>query len=778
MKKTLFSFATMLMLTTPVVAQRVVVDNFDQLKIHYSTPEISVVQNEYLLLDADGYITSGEVGAPALPVMNSLLTVPVCDDMSLTVENAVYDTLALPVGRLFPLQAPRSKSDRSTPQVVINETLYSTDALFGLPLVSVEYLGTGRDRNYAILRWSPVQVNPVSGTMVVCRNADVTLRYVGSDAAATLKQYDRYHTPAFSLGSTLNTLFTNAKDVRSSAPVRMVVVAPQSLQCSALDDFVKWKRTQGMLVNLIYVESGSTASVIAEQLQPMYDDATDEAPAPTYLLLVGDNNIMPAFDSRMSGTYGMNDHITDLYYVTWAGNDKLPECYQGRFSARDTTTLRAIIEKTLYYERYRFLDDSYLGRAALIAGVDQSYYSDTNDNAYTCADPTMDYIAYFYVNANHGFSQVNYYKNNTSYAPEGVTVTGSSRSGATAAALRSFYNGGVGLVNYSAHGDWDQWYMPSFNVTHVNAMTNNDKPSFMIGNCCLSNKFDKSICFGEALLRKGNKAGAVGYIGATNSTYWNEDFYWSVGVRNNIRNRMTPQYNYQHMGTYDRLFHTHGELRDDLAVTAGRMVVAGNMAVQSSSSSSSSWYGDFASYYWEIYELMGDPSLMPWMGLAAELTVTGVDYGTVLQLTTVPYAYVAIVRDDDLTLVSAAYADETGMVDFPVVGVSLADCFVSVTAQGYKPYVRSCNAMNLGVDNPSSTSNLLAISPNPATGRCSVSAHGLRRVTVLNMMGQTLLNVNASVDSISLDVSALPAGLYLLRAETAEGASTCRLVVN
>ena len=36
------------------------------------------------------------------------------------------------------------------------------------------------------------------------------------------------------------------------------------------------------------------------------------------------------------------------------------------------------------------------------------------------------------------------------------------------------------------------------------------------------------VCFGEGLLRANNK-GAVGYIGGSNNTYWDEDFWWAVG---------------------------------------------------------------------------------------------------------------------------------------------------------------------------------------------------------------------------------------------------------
>ena len=51
--------------------------------------------------------------------------------------------------------------------------------------------------------------------------------------------------------------------------------------------------------------------------------------------------------------------------------------------------------------------------------------------------------------------------------------------------------------------------------------------------CCQSNKFDEPTCFGEKLLRANNK-GAVGYIGGSNNTYWDEDYWWAVGATSNF----------------------------------------------------------------------------------------------------------------------------------------------------------------------------------------------------------------------------------------------------
>ena len=787
MKKTIFVLSALMLLVAPAVAQRVMMDNFDQLKVHYSQPRLVIdPTGDYLTLGAAGYIAGGEVGAPALPTMSSLIVVPICEGIEVSYENAVYDTLTLPKGRVMPFQPSRCKSCEAQP-FVIDENLYSTDAYYGRPLVSVEYLGTGRDRNYAVLAYSPVMVNPVSGKMIVCRSADVTVHYIGSDAGATMKQYERYYTPAFSLGETLNTLYTNAKDIRTTAPIRMVVMAAQSLQCTALDEFVAWKRQQGMLVDLNYVANGTAAANIAAQLQQMYDEATDAAPAPTYLILVGDIAQLRPFDDNLSSTTVSvmqssagfaPDHVTDLYFTTWTSGDKLPDCYQGRFSATDTTTLRNIIDKTLFYERYQFADDSYLGRAALVAGEDNGSHQSSGwsrDNAWIYSDPTMDYAAKLYINAENGYNTVYYYKNDVDYAPEGVTVTGYCSDAQSASILRTRYNSGVGWVNYSAHGDWNCWYKPSFTVTHVNQMRNNNKPSFMIGNCCLSNKFDEGTCLGEALLRKGDRAGAVGYIGATNSTFWGEDFYWSVGLRSNITHNMAPNYDSNRKGMYDRLFHTHGEALADYVTTAGQILVAGNMSVNRASGSS--WSNAVAEYYWEIYELMGDPSLMPWLGTAENLNVTSVFMNGPLTVTAAPGAYVALLHGDDYEYVASAFAGADGVASLTAPVTHLDSTYaISVTAQGYKPYLRACTSASVGISEVSNAAVL--VSPNPASAATEVRAEGLRRVTLLNMMGQTLQTIAANGDRCTVSLTGVPAGLYLLRVESAAGTTTRKLVVN
>lgn len=766
MKKTLLFLSLLAAPLSVMQAQRVLTDDFDLLEVHYQSPSLEVnavpfENGKADLLQLAGYLSGGEVGSPALPVRTDVIAIPFCDDIVVSVTNAVFDTLSLDLRNLFPLQPSRSKSDTVGRAPVVDRDRYATDAFWGMPLASVEVQGVARDRRLANLTFSPVQVNPVTGQVVVCRSADVAVRYVGADEEATVNHFNRYFTPAFSAGPFLNNL-VSTKEASLSTPLRMVIIAADRFHCVAMTRFAEWKRSQGMKVDLVFTDEAelSGRDSIAAYLKALYNDATADAPAPTFVLLVGDNGQINAFSSKLSGSYGSlsYDHVTDLYFVTWTSNDNLPDAYLGRFSVTDTNTLTHIVNKTLLYEQYSFADDSYLATAALVAGEDNGSHQTSGwsaDNAWIYSDPTMDYIAKTYVNHSHGFDTVSYYKNNVDFAPDSVYVTGYCSNSSSAQALRNLYSNGVGWVNYSAHGDWDRWYKPSFTTSHVSSMTNNGKPSFMIGNCCLTNKFDKGECFGESLLRRKNNAGAVAYIGGTNSTLWSEDFYWSVGIRTGISNTMNTVYTSNRLGMYDRLFHTHGESFDQQHVTAGSMIMAGNMAVNSSSSS-------FKQYYWEIYELMGDPSLLPWLGRAADLSVRVDLHAGYTAVTAVPNAYVAAIDTVDNTLLAAAFANELGVAALGVTDLSSAA--LSVTAQGYKPIFTPFSWLNVGIDNPSSTHNA-SLYPNPATDRCTVSASGLQRVELLDLAGRFLSSpvVAAGSNECQLQLSGLQGGIYFVR---------------
>ena len=420
------------------------------------------------------------------------------------------------------------------------------------------------------------------------------------------------------------------------------------------------------MVEDVYTDNpavGTTYNSIKAYIKTHYTNATLSNPAPTFVLLVGDVAQIPT--QAVSSSYG--SHPSDMRYFDWTGDD-IPDCFFGRFSATSVAELTPQIDKTLMYEQVTMPDPSYLDEAILIAGIENgSGYMPAY--GYTHANTAIKYTNDYYVNTANGYSTVSVFKN-----PHASTAT---------TTIKNLIKQGAGLINYTAHGDVTMWYKPQFNASDVSSMTNEGKYGLMIGNCCLSNKFDDTS-FGETLLR-ANKKGAVGYIGGTNSTYWDEDVYWAVGNRSTISTSSssptTFSYQSANLGAYDRLFHTHGESFGAWYTTFGGMIMAGNLAVQSSSSDA-----DMKTYYWEIYSLDGDPSVMAWLKQPDTMIVTTENAYigmTSMQVHAVPYAYVAIT--DSLTLLAAAFADANGDATLSFTAINdFKNIELAVSAQNYK----------------------------------------------------------------------------------------------
>lgn len=657
-------------------------------RIRFVAPAMQVLTIQangttYDQLTLEGFRQSNQIGKPSLPVYSRIIEVPLCAKVSVKTSTPQWRELESQMRhRVIPAQPDRRKSDTSSAIWQQDPKVYSSDTYWGDDaLVRVEMIGVARDRNLARITYSPLRYNPVAGKVMVNDSVDVDLIFEEADLAATYRMKQMHHSLGFGIQSDLLLEQPASKDaITNVAPIRYVIVCYSGFR-GQMDEFVEWKRQKGFRTDIVYTDDpavGTSSTSIANYLKGLYTNANVENPAPTYVLLVGDVQQIPAFDSRVAGGYYPgNDHITDLYYATWT-NDNVPDCYIGRFSAQTASQLTPQISKTLLYEQYAFADPSYLSNAVLIAGVDQGR---SGDNAYTYGDPACDYIAKTYVNSDNGYTSVTYYKNNTSFSPTGVTVTGSSQSYSTSNALRSLYNQGAGWVNYTAHGSAFSWGDPEMNTSHVSQMTNNGKPMMMIGNCCLSSKFDESNCFGESLLRKGNDAGAVAYIGGSNSTYWTHDFYWMVGYRSSCSNTMNTNYNSTHRGMYDNLFHTHDEVFSQWFTTTAAMQYAGNMEVQVSDPS-------FSRYYWEIYHVLGDPSLEPWLGQASPMPFEGDSVcilgTTTYSFTTAPNAYVAIVDENSNALV-AARANGQGTTTLDLSRLTPGLFRMSITAQNHTP---------------------------------------------------------------------------------------------
>ena len=746
-----------------------------------SSETVVLKGRNFSLVTLDGFDHSSAIGVPSLPTLRKLVEIPLCERVVVRIVDERHVELD---GTQFscdhtvlPVQPPVCKTaSRNADTLAFNQAVYSRNAFFGAEVVTVEPVGVARDRNLAEVVFSPVKYNPVTNRFLLYTQVEVELTYVDADIAATEEMRRLHGSPLFDhTCATINKLGGDESKnttLYGDAPMRYLIVA-HSMFRGKFDDFVEWKRRTGYIVDVAYTDDaavGTTQVSIKNYVKSQYTNATADNPAPTYLLLIGDVQQIPAISYSYSGT----SHVSDLDYALWTAGDNIPDCYYGRFSAQDVSQLTPQIEKTLLYERYEFPDPSFLDRALLVAGQD---YGNSGDYGYSHADPAMDYAAKFYVNGDsktvlgqsgfYKYSTVTEYKNNTSINMNATNVTVKSNS--LDSEIRTKYSDGAGWINYSAHGNEDRWYNPQFTSVHVQLMSNIKKCGIMIGNCCLTGKFDMSTCFAEALLRKDDYCGAVAYIGASNSTYWNEDVYWAMGIRSSISGSMTQQYNSSNTGVYDQLFHTHGEAVGLWAPSLGSMMMCGNMSVQNSSSSRKN-------YYWQIYHVFGDPSLMPWLSQAKvmQLEHDGIGVGcTSFTATAAPYAYIAL-TDSNANLIGAAHANADGVATIRCRSeVSQGGYVLAATAQNYQPKLLELTVTDSSVVSETSVHNdvtaVVRCSPVPANGSVSFTVEGAEgsvQYDIVDISGRIVYTGSADscVSPHKVDVTQLVSGTYIVRA--------------
>ncbi|MCL2167667.1 MAG: C25 family cysteine peptidase [Lentimicrobiaceae bacterium] len=702
--------------------------------------DVKIDESFFSRIFIDGCAGSKNIGDPELPVSVSMLEIPVFGDYVLNVYGKDYeiiDAKTLEINfPIYPSQPSISKSHRGNVEFVQNLTTYQTDNFYALPLARFEKVGMMRNVNLGQLYVSPVQYNPVTNEIKIYKEIDVEILFKKVELVKTQMIKDLHDCPLFHSSIVINPIITKKAEFENT-PIKYLIVAHEIFR-GELDEFISWKKRKGFLVEIAYTDEnsvGTTTTSIANFIKSHYDNATIENPAPTFVLLVGDVQQIPTFTG--AGMYGSNPHPTDLYYFTWA-DENFPCCYYGRFSAQNIVQLTPQIDKTLQYEQFTMPNPDYLNSAVLVAGYDPSHlYAPVYGNGF------VEYVSQNYATTEYGYDNVYAH-----YHP----------CSSEAAQIRTEIGEGVGIANYTAHCGTSGWSNPTFNTNHIKDMNNLNKYGLMIGSCCESNKFDVNECFGEALLRAEGK-GAVGYIGGSDYTYWDEDYYWSIGLRTSCT--ATPTYNPLQLGAYDRLFHTHNEDNNSWMTTFGSMIKSGNEAVQSSTT-------DLKKYYWEIYHLMGDPSIMTYL---TKPSLMQVEINNVIPLGTnslnakvAPFSYCALTNSEN-ELLSAGFADADGNISlkFNPIEVS-AQYEFAAWAQNYVQYFKTIYSGNAAIHS-NNKEMICVISPNPAYSTLTIETeNNISSYVIMDLSGKTLVSQqNINNNNVQVNIALMANGIYFVK---------------
>jgi hypothetical protein len=642
------------------------------LTINYAISDLNIESliNEngsFYRLNIPGHTLSSIAGKPELPVLSHIITIP--DNHSYQVKiTDIKSTKIKPSGKkieglLYPAQESETKKvQKEKPVFVIDKSVYGRKGLIPGDTVIIEPLGTMRNKKLSNLIISPVRYNPRSNVLEIITSMKIDIIFFpeGSVPTKSATSESQVFNETLAKG-VLNYDESDFITGYSDQPVRMIILTDTTF-LKHLEPFFRWKTQKGFKLEILTRGSkyaGTTYTELKNTLNNIYNASSEDSPPPEYLMIIGDVDKIPYYGTG---------NITDMYYGEFDGNgDYIPEMFIGRIPVRDTTELKSVITKLIQYEKFEFADtNKYYTRALVVAGYDETYGSHINRQ--------LKYAVSNYLTESNNIQQSHFYY----YKRPNDQLT--SLLNATRDSILQKTFSGTSFINYSGHGDASGWLHLNININDTSLLSNRNMYPFIISNACRTSQFNLSTAFGNNMLL-ANKKGAIGFIGCSHDSYWDEDLFWSTGLGSTTTD---PTYENTGLGAYDRLFHTNNEPAADWYTTMGQIVYAGNLAVSASTSSRKK-------YYWETYNLVGDPSIVPRIGQPQSFSVSIPDTlpngMKSLALDIDPFAYVAVSHWD--TLWDASFASPSGAVMLNLPGLSNDSCLLVITGQNKIPVIKT-----------------------------------------------------------------------------------------
>jgi hypothetical protein len=449
------------------------------------------VGGEFTLVTWPEAPLAGALGAPALPVVRRLFVAPQGAGVALEVKAGQPVAVDLAAAGFFapvmPVQAPIPMTPGALEQALFHydEAAYAADELLPAERATITELGIVRGWQLYLLEVRPVAYNPLRGELLVWPRIDVSVSFDSGCGEAGGRE----------LTAPLRSVVLNPPQVAGrtgrGAANYLIVAASSYVGSAPLTQFVDAKTAQGFNVMTYSVPSGTSRTTIKNYIQSLW--GTEDAPE--YVLLVGDtdgsNSTTTTIPHWVGG--GASSAATDLPYGCMDGSgDWYPDIAVGRFSVRSTSVLQAVVDKSLFVEAGNYPDPDYVKRAAFLA---------TNDMS-SGGEETHDLVIEDYM------------------APaEFVCTRIYARLGGGTQDIANAVNNGCLFTTYFGHSSSGGWWTPAFDQGDVQSLANAGRYGNILSFSCNVGNYSVSECFGETWQRVSNR-GAASVIFPSTYIYW------------------------------------------------------------------------------------------------------------------------------------------------------------------------------------------------------------------------------------------------------------------
>lgn len=664
----------------------------------------------------DFKVLTQEKGAPALPLFHETIQLPATGNPEIEVtydQVTIYDHIEIAPSKGV---IKRNSDPASVPYSF--GPAYSTNAFYPASVAVLKTPFIWRSMRGAVVEVSPYQYNPVTKQLIVYSNLQIKIKT--NRSIPGLNELVEKQDPV--MNSVQQKLVLNPKTEKytpmAESGTMLVIAAPALME--EIAPLVNWKNQKGIRTTLV---STATTGTSDTDIQAYIQNYYGSHPELIYVLLVGDHDDLPAHTYGMSGGENL---FSDSYYGQLAGSDFYPELFVGRFSGAEAD-ITTMVNRTLEYEKNP-MTGNWMEKAIGLG-------SNEGDGIGDDGEPDWQHLRNIRtVLMTYGYSEVSEFYDGSH---GGADASGSPNAGIILPAV----NDGIGLFNYTGHGDVNLCVTGNFQSTHINQATNNGKYPFVISVACNNGTFTSGTCISEAWTRathSGTPTGAIGAAGSSILMAWAEP-----------------------MQTQDEMAAIIGE-----TYPANHKTTLGGLFYNSQMSMLEQYPSGSGVEVMQTWVLFGDPSAQFRNKQTMPITVShtgNVPMGTTSMTVAcdVDGALVAISQNNVLLGYGIASGGQV-VITFPAL---TSDDYLLVTAtkQNYATYQHAVQVANgpLGLSEWVLDVNLY---PNPANDVLHVLLvnGSAQTVRVISLDGKVVLEEETVGNEWTLNTSSLRSGSYVL----------------
>ncbi len=312
----------------------------------FDLKDIEADGKNYQLADllSESYTT--KPGNPALSYLAKVLAIPDQAGVSVEIlemgEKQTFSNI-----NLAPARESWLEGSPETPYTE-NADVYNSTSAYPGEYVKFETPSIFRDFRITRVSVFPIQYIPGKKELQVVSSITVRINYGAGEVTNPKTTAKKPIAPSF--GKLYQEFIFNYESVlnkdyggKEKGHELMLCIMPDEYVAS-FQTYATWKRQSGIDIHITkFSDIGANATDPAIIKNHIADAFHNWAVPPTYVLLVGDDGILP--------TTTANGYVSESYFVEIDGNDYFPELMLGRFTNSSDYGLQVMINKFIKYEK-------------------------------------------------------------------------------------------------------------------------------------------------------------------------------------------------------------------------------------------------------------------------------------------------------------------------------------------------------------------------------------------------------------------------------------------